>query len=76
MKLNKERNKLFSYLNGILDVSQKKFSMNNKVDGERRSWARVSIQAINSYGKLLESAQLDQLMKEIEQIKKHIGLKK
>ena len=61
------RKKLFQHLEDILDVSQKKFKTENKTDKERRAWARILIQAINSYGKLLEFEELEIRIEELEQ---------
>ena len=61
------RNKLFQYLDGVLSVSQKKFNIENKPDKERRAWARILIQAINSYGKLLESEMLEMRVEDLEE---------
>ena len=63
----KLRTKLFQYLEDVLDVSQKKFKTENKTDKERRAWARILIQAINSYGKLLESEELEIRIEELEE---------
>jgi hypothetical protein len=60
------RNKLFQYLEDVLSVSQKKFKTENKTDKERRAWARILIQAINSYGKLLESETLEMRVEDLE----------
>jgi hypothetical protein len=63
----KLRTKLFSYLDDVLSVSQKKFTTENKLDKERRAWARILIQAINSYGKLLESEELEIRIENLEE---------
>jgi hypothetical protein len=63
----KLRTKLFQHLEDILIVSQKKFNTENKTDKERRAWARILIQAINSYGKLLESEELEIRIEELEE---------
>lgn len=63
----KLRTKLFRYLDDVLSVSQKKFTTENKLDKERRAWARILIQAINSYGKLLESEELEIRIENLEE---------
>ena len=73
------RTKLFQYLDGVLSVSQKKFIIENKPDKERRAWARILIQTINSYGKLLESEELEIRIEEFkiqkfDEIKYLVGL--
>ena len=72
MTPEKARKQLFSKLEDFLSVSHKKFMVNNNKAKERRAWARVGISAIKAYGKLLETVQLDELMKEIETIKKEL----
>jgi hypothetical protein len=61
------RNKLFQYLEDVLSISLKKFKTENKTDKERRAWARILIQAINSYGKLLESETLEMRVEDLEE---------
>ena len=61
------RKNLFQHLEEILSVSQKKFGIENKPDKERRAWARILIQAINSYGKLLEYETLEIRIEELEE---------
>jgi hypothetical protein len=61
------REKLFQHLDGVLSVSQKKFAIENKPDKERRAWARILIQAINSYGKLLEFEELEMRIEDLEE---------
>ena len=53
------RKKLFEHLDVVLSVSQKKFEAQSKPDKERRAWARILIQAINAYGKLLSYDELE-----------------
>ena len=60
------RENLFQHLDGVLSVSQKKFATENKPDKERRAWARILIQAINSYGKLLEFEELEMRIEDLE----------
>jgi hypothetical protein len=52
-----------------------KFKVNNKQDERRLKWGRLIVNAVQAYGKLLETVQLDELMKEIEAIKEKVGLK-
>ena len=63
----KLRKKLFEHLDAVLSVSQKKFETENKPDGERRAWARILVQTINAYGKLLESEELEVRVEDLEE---------
>ena len=60
------RKKLFEHLDAVLSVSQKKFESESKSDKERRAWARLLVQAINSYGKLLEYEELETRIDDLE----------
>ena len=60
------RKKLFEHLDVVLSVSQKKFESESKSDKERRAWARLLVQAINSYGKLLEYEELETRIDDLE----------
>ena len=62
----KLRKKLFEHLDAVLSVSQKKFESESKSDKERRAWARLLVQAINSYGKLLEYEELETRIDDLE----------
>ena len=61
MHLNPEkaRNQLFTQLDLILTVSEKKLSMETKRDETRLKWGRLMVNAISCYGKLLETHELD-----------------
>jgi len=74
LKPEKTRNGLFTKLNTVLSLSEEKFKVNNKKDETRLKWGRLMVQAIQVYGKLLETVELDQIMTEIEAIKKHVGM--
>ena len=69
------RMKLFSVLNDVLSVSHKKFSSRRSKDCMRIKWGRLMKDSIQVYGKLLDSVQLDELMKEIDLIKKELKMK-
>ena len=76
LNLENRRTSLFQYLDDILSVSQKKFKADRKKDCSRLKWGGLMVRAIQAYGKLLETVQLDKLMKEIEEIKQHVGITK
>ena len=67
MNPKKEREGLFKHLGTVLDVSEKKFQTFNKTDNARLKWGRLIVQAVNSYGKLLESAELEERVEKLEQ---------
>lgn len=67
MNAKEQRKGLFKRLTTVLDVAEKKFQINNKRDHTRLKWGRLIVQAVNSYGKLLETAELEQRVEAIEQ---------
>lgn len=75
MNPTETREALFSCLNSVLVVSQKKFKHNHARQELRLKWGRLIVQAVGTYGKLLETVQLDDMMEEIEAIKEHVGMK-
>ena len=68
MDEKKARAKLFSVLDDVLSVSHEKFSVKNKTEKDRRAWARILMQAIQTYGKLLDGAKLEELERRLDRI--------
>ena len=68
---------MFAYLQKVLDVSDKKFSIDRgNRDATRLKWGRLIVQSVQTYGSLLETTELDELAKDIEAIKIHVGMVK
>jgi len=67
LKTDKARQRLFNYLDGILALSHEKFEVNNKKDETRLKWGRLMVQAIGTYGKLLETEELEQRVEKLEE---------
>lgn len=65
---NNLKNRLFSHLDVVLDVSQKKFSKKRAKGTDRIKWGRLMVQAIQSYGALFKLIELEDLQKRIEQL--------
>jgi len=59
--VKKVRSRLFKHLDGVLKVSQEKFSRERNSDSNRRSWARILVNAIEAYAKILHDVELEQL---------------
>ena len=74
MNSEKTRKELFKSLNSVLTVSEKKFKMDTKKDGERRSWGRLLIQAVSVYGKIMEVEELEEIRQDIDLIKKELHM--
>lgn len=64
----KERRKtLFFYLDQVLGLSHKKIHCNGNSDSAKRGWARLLIQSISTYGRLLEEQDLETRVIELEE---------
>lgn len=75
MDLEDRRKALFSVLTTVLVVSQEKFKMERgKSDRSRIKCGGLIVGAVQAYAKLLETAQSDQLAKDVELIKKKVGI--
>ena len=77
MNPEKDRNKLFSYLDTVLSVSHEKFKLKRGRGNhtlKRMKWGRLLKDCVLAYGKLLEVHELEQMAKDIEEIKKKVGL--
>ena len=57
--VKERRNNLFYFLDGVLNLSHKKLHCSGNRDSAKRGWARVMIQAISTYGGLLEDEELE-----------------
>ena len=66
------RTRLFSVLDDVLSVSHKKFNVKNKQEKERRAWARILLQSIQVYGKLLDGEKLEELSKRLDKIEENL----
>jgi len=63
----KARKQLFKYLDDCLALSHKKLHANHSKQQLRLSWGRLMVQAIGAYGKLLETEELEQRVKKLEE---------
>jgi len=60
------RKTLFRNLESIISLSQKKIDTQRTKDSDKRSWARVMISAIGTYGNLLKDQELEDLEQRLE----------
>jgi len=60
------RSRLFKHLDGVLKVSQEKFSRERNSDSNRRSWARILVNAIEAYAKILHDVELEEIERRLE----------
>lgn len=67
---DKLRASLFGHLDNVLKVADEKFHKNKKKDEQRLKWGRLIVQAVNAYGKVLETVELDSLNERVESIGK------
>ena len=61
------RKKLFSKLDTVLKVSEEKFILKTKKDEQRLKWGRLMVQAIQVYGRLLETEELEKRIEKLEE---------
>ena len=76
MTIKKSRSSLFRHLNGVLTRAEKKALNKKTKNGDKLSWNRLIIQAINAYGKLLETEDLESMRRDIDKIKEKIKIDK
>jgi len=67
---DKLRASLFGHLDNVLKVADEKFHKNKKKDEQRLKWGRLIVQAVNAYGKVLETVELDSLNERVGSIGK------
>lgn len=60
--------RLFLYLNSVLTVSLKKFHNPKKQDSLRLKWARLSLQAIQTWAQLRSITELEKLRERVEKL--------
>ena len=67
MDAKEHRTKLFGYLDGVLCRAEKKVKNPKTNNSDKLSYERVIVQAVNSYGKLIENADLEQRLEALEE---------
>jgi len=67
MSETERRNGLFQRLDVVLVTSEKKFKSDKKRDELRLKWGRLLVNAVNSYGKLLETEELELRVEKLEE---------
>jgi len=60
------RKGLFTKLDSVLSVSEKKFRTEKKRDELRLKWGRLMVNAIGVYGRLLDSEELELRVEKLE----------
>ena len=67
------RETLFGYLDDVIGLSHKKVTAKRgNSDGQKQGWARILITGISAYGDLLKDTELDELSKEVDEIKRRL----
>jgi len=67
LNLEKAKTKLFQYLDECLALSHKKLHTKKKDDDQCLKWGRLLVQAIQAYGKLMETEELEQRVAKLEE---------
>jgi len=70
-----DNSKLKSILDTVLSVSEKKFCYEKKSDSSRIKWGRLIIQSVKVYGELVRNEELEELSKEVEELKAEVRSK-
>ena len=70
-----DNSRLKTILDTVLRVSEKKFSYNKKSDSSRIKWGRLIIQSVKVYGELVRNEELEELSKEVEELKAEVRSK-
>jgi len=60
---------LKGYLDSVLLVSEKKFNFEKKSDSSRIRWGRLIVQAVKTYGELIKIEEIEDLRKEVDELK-------
>jgi hypothetical protein len=68
-----QRMSLFAILAHVLGTSQKKFDMEKSSNNDRQKWARIIVSAVEAYGHLLETSQLEDLEDRLAKLEKQQG---
>jgi len=64
-----DNSRLKGYLDSVLRVSEQKFNSFNKGDPLRIKWGRLIVQTIKVYGELIKNEELEDLRKEVDELK-------
>lgn len=59
---------LFDNLSHVIDVSRNKFDLTRASNSDKQRWARLLIQGCEVYGKLLETAKIEDIENRLEKI--------
>jgi len=67
LSVEDRRESLFRYLDLVLKRAEKKIKLKrNKAEATNQAWARIIIQAVNAYGRLLETEELEARVEKLE----------
>ena len=75
LKKNKNNQSLKDCLDTVLRVSEQKFSYEKKADSSRLGWGRLIVHCVKTYSELLKNEELEQLRKEVDELKEIVGQK-
>lgn len=67
-----QSSKLFTHLDHVIEVSQKKFDMEKAANSDRQAWGRIIVSAVQAYGKLVELAEIEEVKQRIEALEKMV----
>lgn len=67
MNVKECRNRLFQYLDGVLEKAEKKAKNSKTQNGDKLAWELRIIQAVNAYGRLLDNEELEERVQILEE---------
>jgi len=59
---------LFENLSHLIDVSRQKFDLERASNSDKQKWARLLIQGCEAYGKLMETAKIEEIEVRLESL--------
>ena len=66
---------LYSYLDEVIAISQGKLKIEKKADSDRQAWARITVSAVQAYGKLIELQELEEVKQRLDVLESKAGIK-
>ncbi len=71
-----KKQSLFQHLDYAISLSREKSGKETASNADRQKWLRILISAVDSYGKLLETIQLDEITERLDETERLLGVKK
>ena len=74
--IDNQRESLFTKLNDVITIAHEKVTAKRgNADSSKQGWIRGLISAISTYGNLLKDSEIDDLTRDVEEIKRELQKK-